>query len=489
MLPHPTARNAAMSMAFEDVTTYASHYAPSTASSSTAYQGSQGQIDTDSVPKIALDEGAFEDIHLTTRSRDPSPLRSGIGSRLLSTLSNAQPAAAALSRSGSVIHSRAKSWAALVPKLNPTNNTPSPDRIPGEVHYQQPNRIFGDLFNGESAPIRLGIPTSPVKERDEIEFVMEYRPTFTERPQRPHGRRRNAGQSDSPTNTRTSWFGRKTSLASPPAPASKSDDLSNLDIHAALFPHGPADPLSPHAFNDLLLNATSLLQRLQTAYKEKVDFIASMQPEMDAQREEVEEAETRSRHLKMQLEDLSRQAQEQLQINRDLTESLMQEKTKARTVRVVRAPSERDIDERDEEHDEDEDNTPRRRKRGSAASASDSGFESDADSSSLFSAGVETPPISLHRLPRTPEYESAAWPNFKLVGPRDRPASGLSRTISRSPLSSVVAAGKYGAGDDASGWATVEKLRGENNSLRSQMDDMQRTLQGCIDFVGTVCNP
>ncbi|KAK6437133.1 hypothetical protein LTR95_006669 [Oleoguttula sp. CCFEE 5521] len=241
----------------------------------------------------------------------PSPpvlaARPALTSRLLSSITTSQPAASALTRSGSLLHSRAKSIAAYVPRLNSSST--------GSVEPRQhsPNRLFGDLFNGESAPVRLGVAaSSPTKEKEETEFVMEYRPSLTERPSirsRQTSMVHHAPQSAG----KTSWFSRRitTSPIVPVSiPATEQNDLATLNIHTALFPHGRSDELTPHAFNDLLLNATSLLGRMQTAYKSKVDFMASVQPELEAQREEVEEAETRSRHLKLQLEDMARRAQE-----------------------------------------------------------------------------------------------------------------------------------------------------------------------------------
>jgi hypothetical protein len=259
-----------------------------------------------------------------------------------------------------------------------------------------------------------------------------------------------------PQPQKTSWFSRRATSTS--IPKHPSDELANVNINASLFPNGTVDPLNPAAFNDLLLNATNLLQRMQTAYKEKLAYISTIQPEIDAQREEVEEAETRSTHLKMQLEDMGRQAQEQETAMQEMARQLSEEKMKAqeareaaRTVRLV-------------PRDSDEEQTPRRRKRISGGSASDSGFESDLDS--VFSAaspsGAETPMTapSIH-----------AWQ-----------AKGQDGVVGR--------AGNHGAGKrlgaENAAWATVEALRSENLDLRTQMEEMQRTLQGCIDFVGSV---
>ena len=431
--------------------------------SSTAYTGSDGYINDVASSFLELEKDELDDSYLTASSKLLAPTREGLGSRLLSSLSNAQPAAAALRRSGSVLHARTRSWAAYVPKLNtPVNTTPE--------KQHSPNKLFGDLFNGESAPVRIGVPGSPTKE--ETEFIMEYRPSLTERPIR-RLKRTETGSLPTPTSaSKLSWFGRKQSL---PAPiTSAQDEILNMNINNNLFPDGPADPLSPYAFNDLLLNATNLLQRMQTAYREKVDYIDSMQPEMDVQKEEVEEAETRAEHLKLQLEDMGRRAQEQERVNQELTEELSETKHKLQGVRES-APTIKLVQ---NDHDQNND-TIRRRKRASAGSASDSGFESDADTvSSVFSGGMVFQPRTNIR----PEYHGIPW-EINSNDIQDRHTLSRGSTISeRSETSRMSRLGNNGG----AAWATVEQLRNENHALSKQVQEMQHTLQECIDLVGNV---
>jgi len=388
----------------------------------------------------------------------------------LSTLSNGQ-SGSALKRSGSVLHSRAKSIAAYVPKLSPST---APETV--DQHPQQPNRIFGNLFNGESAPVHLGLaPPSPTKEESEI--IMEYKPAFTERPAA--RRRQSTAQSkDVSTGTRASgWFNRKATPSSAPAPP--QDEILAVNINNALFPHGPADQLSPHAFNDLLLNATSLLQRMQAAYKQKVDYIASIQPEIDAQKEEVEEAETRSRHLKIQLEDMSRKADEQATSMQELCVQLAEERVKVQDAREQAQNASKLVRLGDDE------DTPRRRKRGSAGSASDSGFESDAEyADSVISAGGRTP-LSPPTVMLTPDLDRSRWQSNpgRVSGRPDLLRQSTSR-LSRLAVSSN-GHDRHGDGESVA-WDAADNLRSENRNLRKQVEEMRKTLQGCIDFVNIV---
>ncbi len=75
----------------------------------------------------------------------------------------------------------------------------------------------------------------------------------------------------------------------------------------------------------------------------------------------------------------------------------------------------------------------------------------------------------------TPAYDGREWAP-------SRP--GLSRQSTMSGYSAMA----YNGGKDlaAAEWTSAEVLRGENARLRRQVEDMQRSLQGCIDFVGGV---
>ncbi|CAK4030999.1 Hypothetical predicted protein [Lecanosticta acicola] len=438
--------------------------------SSTAYYGAAGNLGhphspSPNTPDITLDY--YQDC----RDHDPSsssPTKEGIASRLCNL-----PTAAALTRSGSVLHSRAKSWTSYVSKLNTGNNNQSSSS--DRSHNRQSN-IFGHLFHGESAPVHLGVPTSPTKENEESEFVMEYKPGFTERPN-PRHERKTSTHISAPTPAtkggKLSWFNRKQTQPAPASDDTTKDEILTMNLNTSLFPHGPADPLSPQAFNDLLLNATNLLHRMQTAYKEKMDYIASIQPEIDAQKEEVEEARTRSEHLKLQLEDIGRQHQEQKQVNRELVDAIAEQKMQLQEVRE-QSKTIRVVGNEDNRQDEEDEDQRRQRKRGSAGS--DSGFESDTETSSLFSTGMETP--MSHRQPNflltTPENHHYDTRRFSQQSTAYSKASSSSSSTQQQP--------QRLNGD------VLEKTRlmAENEALRMRIDQMTAQFQGAIDFVHDV---
>lgn len=205
---------------------------------------------------------------------------------------------------------------------------------------------------------------------------------------------------------------------------------------------------------------------MQNAYREKVEFLESIRPEMEAQKEEVAEAQTRAEHLKMQLEDLGQRAEEQKQVNLELVQQIAEEKVKsqevANTIRLVRSDAHGGADDES-----------RRGKRRSAGSAADSGFESDTDRdtdvSSVFSSGIQTP-VSIHQpqvmLPAENMYDGSSW------------------NITPTPKTGYERVNNLAGGNNARGaWATIEQLRHENAGLRTENESLKDGLQGVIDFV------
>ncbi|PQE32068.1 transport SEC61 subunit alpha protein [Rutstroemia sp. NJR-2017a WRK4] len=108
--------------------------------------------------------------------------------------------------------------------------------------------------------------------------------------------------------------------------ALNTDEYLTLDIQASLFPSGQIDPFSPAAFKNLLANAEGLLQKLQTAYKLRTIEFHELKAEKEAQAEELEEAETRTKHLKLQLQDMVKKMNEQDTAIEDMVMQLATEK-------------------------------------------------------------------------------------------------------------------------------------------------------------------
>lgn len=121
-------------------------------------------------------------------------------------------------------------------------------------------------------------------------------------------------------------------------PGNAEYEISNLDVEAALFPGGaPAagDAFSPAAYKNLQVNAVALVRRLQNAFTEQAGTLRELTAEREADRDELDEATTRARHLKMQLEDMAYKAADQERAMRELLDELATERRK--TVKLLAA--------------------------------------------------------------------------------------------------------------------------------------------------------
>lgn len=239
---------------------------------------------------------------------------------------------------------------------------------------------------------------------------------------------------------------------------------------------------------------------MQAAYREKQSYIASIQPDLDAQREECEEAETRAQHLRVQLEDMSRVAVEQETLIAEMAEKLGEEKLRSEdareridklekekaqrsrkvSVRMV-TPDGRAEDQDVDDEDDDSSTSPstRKAKRASAGSrASDSGFESCEDT-----AYAESITSSLQTGTTTPETEER---EVKYGEARQVAFDKVRANNIRSNVWSRGGSAAYPATQALRDTAVVESLRGENEMLRRRVGEMERSLQGCIDLVSAV---
>ncbi|RMZ91431.1 hypothetical protein DV736_g1322, partial [Chaetothyriales sp. CBS 134916] len=125
--------------------------------------------------------------------------------------------------------------------------------------------------------------------------------------------RRPSGPRTAPNSTGLSRFSffRKPPQSQLSLTAEGYDELSQLDIREALFPDGKPDELSPLAFKNLQLHAEGTLQRFQTAHIEQQKMLKSVTAAKTAQADDLEAAETRNEHLKLQLAEMAERAAEQ----------------------------------------------------------------------------------------------------------------------------------------------------------------------------------
>lgn len=352
-----------------------------------------------------------------------------------------------LSRKAS-LHARARSLAGFVPALNPSNT----EEVQGSSRSPpRNNRSLADIFT----PRRSSI--APSETDQESEYIMPYKSSFTGGPGRQPEPQAPAPR---PTGLRNfSWFGStKTAPVSPPPQSESTVGLDLLNpATSLLFPVGLPTDKTPATFDELLHNAEFLINRLQVAYKEQASALQAARAERDAQIEETEEASTRARHLKLQLDDLAARSAEQAATNRALAEELAAEKQRRHE---------------DREHYErmahQNDLTPRRNRHSGASSlASDSGFESEADTASSCSRPIT--PTSPH--PHNYTLNNDRWSSAMEPIKEARPISRDS-TTARIPGRTCEI--------DAGVWVF---MRDEKARLERRVQELEGVLDGCLDLI------
>ena len=315
------------------------------------------------------------------------------------------------------------------------NDKGSPQRSPS------PLRI-STWFQGESAPVSLGMASSPTKESSDP--ISSPAKSISD-PLKPN----------KANSFFSSLFASKTTVTTLQPQDVVRDEFYNLDIKRAIQPHGPTDPFSPSSFKNLEQNAEGLLARMQIAYRQKVHSIANVRAEQEVQEEELEEARTRAQHLKLQLDTLSSRLDERNQEMDRLIKELKEEKqlrqeemTRNRTIRFVN------------------EDTPFDRQTRSRAS-----LGSNASIPSMLSDGGSTPSdlsdTSMHGFgamssPHTPR--SVAWPQDLQYD-----SSGQSHKSS----------GQTDHTPDQEASARIQ----ENIELRSRVGHLEKELDGCLEIL------
>jgi hypothetical protein len=263
-----------------------------------------------------------------------------------------------------------------------------------------------------------------------------------------------------------------------PAYHNADDELLNLNISQSLFPHGPADPLAPSSFNDLLANAEALLSRYQKSYRQLSTALVDAQSEQSAQDDELEEAETRARHLKMQLETMAARANEQDEQMRSLMEDLAFERRARQEEEAARVHQSACTCQE----------TPRRRNRVSNSHASvDSGFESECetDAASVFSRTCLSPTGT----DRSSLLEADAHETTPKARSPQLSQRGAAYDKPHVPVN--LQAGGWGCtncegGKQAAVWGRLAREREDNRSLRQRVETLEEAVESALDVVGGV---
>jgi hypothetical protein len=413
----------------------------------------------------------------------------------------------------------------------------------------KPSRGLAGWFSGTSNSIAVGVPVDNISINEPP--LEERRPSVPSTPtSSPAKLRKMATNSTttpdsslSPLHLRTppgtkSVFSFFTSPKTPtkaaphPTDAYRDDEFLTLDIHASLFPAGTIDPFSPASFKNLLTNAEGLLSRLQTAYKQRVAHLREIAAESEAQRDELEEAETRAQHLKQQLADMAARVEEQDGTLKSILEELMAEKqaraeereARTRSIVLIRAGKVAEMPAVPNAPDAESDGRQRRPsedlevdagtlRRKYKRDSRDSVFESDessAETESVFSrcispeSGISS--ISGSSAISTPEVAQAAFGkvhsrnsvipgaglDFSGPPPPVRRKSVFERTLSaaRGEVDEVEkeAVAPYlcencEGKDSGSAWKAVKGLRDENKDLKRKVGELEGVVESTLDFM------
>ncbi|KAL2075040.1 hypothetical protein VTL71DRAFT_8820 [Oculimacula yallundae] len=386
-------------------------------------------------------------------------------------------------------------------------------------------------FTGSSAPVTVGVS---IVNQEDTSMVRE---TSPQRPATKLQKRATEPIATSPKANNGgmfNFFSQKSPAKSQTVqiPAELNDDeFLTLDVTASLFPNGEPsaqDPFSPAAFKNLLMNAEGLLLKLQTAYKIRTLSLHELSAEKEAMSEELEEAETRAKCLKSQLDDMAHQMSMKDTAIAELAAELAAEKqaraeeklAREQSIALVSARAERDrkhgsnsnmsIDTTGE--DLGISASGRRRNRTSGGSSSDSGSDFEADS--VFdSASRSRSPTSTFTMSSvsiaetvdsigTPEIMQASVAHM-VPNPGMNPGrpkltqqkSTFQKILSgmgSTPVEEVrdpydgIGMGEEGCsnccGKDASmAWDAVGLMRAENKGLKERVGELEIAVEGALD--------
>lgn len=367
---------------------------------------------------------------------------------------------------------------------------------------------FADRSESESEEVNVGIALSQIKRKmDPFEPPIS---SLTHRPAR-------AVQRRPPSITRFPFFSRSASVQESSSPDYPSDEFIDLNIQATLFPNGQADSYSPAAFNSLAQKAERLLSRLQAAYKECKMSLREITAEKETQAEELEGCQMRTRHLQMQLDQMTAKFAEQDQAMMNLVDELAWEKQSKQQQEEQRTPKRGARATTTARANRTYKNAPEisettEARRGSDISTlsviSDSGFESDEENSKNM-VGVKhqdtpSPSVSAKSVsptnardfalltslpPPTIPYPLATAQPSRPKAPPVR-APGLVSSVHKNPAWTSTLRNPFETscsncqGVRASeAWNVVNVLQDENRGLKERLGHLESSLDGCLDLV------
>ncbi|KAI4191741.1 MAG: hypothetical protein LQ346_004625 [Caloplaca aetnensis] len=397
-----------------------------------------------------------------------------------------------------------------VPTLThqPASNTHlTPDLPPLVTHDLQqshprparPASKLADWFSGESEPMSFALIPSPTKET----------PDPVDQPITPSTHVHGAGErmsasrtaSKPPLISRFSLFGPKSKHPQMKVAISElHDEWHDLDVRTAINHTSlpDSDPFSPSAFKNLQQNAEGLLLKLQAAYKQRSQALHDVLAEKEAEAEELEGAEMRSKHLKLQLDDMTTKLAEQDQAMMDLVDQLAQEKQARREADDALQAQQTAAGHLDHGSSNGDDLHTERTWKSRTSTASELSTESEGScAESLFSRhGATSPAMSMSSVstmnsPETQHHQAPAKPNQRhppvpetsppFLGPR---LLGIrTKAIKAQPPTSTANCVQCNGHGDSEAWDLVGILKLENQGLKTRVGQLESTVDDCLNMV------
>ncbi|KAJ9641175.1 hypothetical protein H2204_002853 [Knufia peltigerae] len=319
-------------------------------------------------------------------------------------------------------------------------------------------------FEGSSEPVNITLVPSPRKEKTDPLVETENMDNIFSAS---HGSREDnltrRRPQERPTNASTSRFSffRK-STVSVPHETLGEDELVNMNVEEALYPHGRPDEYSPAAFKNLEQNAEGTIRRFQHAYTEQQLSLRQTTSTKNVQSDELEAAQTRNEHLKMQLQEMAERATEQERMIAQLRSELAAQQSSLATFRSQQQQSVRMVS--DDGSNEPDSTTPRsryRRKRSSDISTSgESELGSDVSSVvSVFSEPLSSVPS------RTTSIIASPVSKISTIGGREQDCPNC-----------------HGMHTNEA-WDVMNVMRAESTALKQRIAQLESAQDDALDFL------
>jgi hypothetical protein len=344
-------------------------------------------------------------------------------------------------------------------------------------------------FNGTSDPVNITLIPSPSKERSDptLESANMWRASIasnsteslTQQSSSSTQKRLSLLNSPSTTAPSASKFGffRKAPQLPEKHGPDLSDELANLHIEAALYPGGRPTDFSPAALKNLQVNAEGTLARFQKAYQENLRALRAVTSEKLVQADELEAAQTRNEHLKLQLTEMAERAVEQEKAILLLQQELEAERQRRRDEDEARKQSIRLVPGDTLTNYGSVGGSalpPRRKNRVSEASSlnpSESGSSSADSVFSEASPGPYSPATSAGASPVLKHVSMIAMNNAQSLHTGSLRSQTESSECKRCQVSPSEA------------WAVVDIVQLESRALKRRIAELESAQQDALDFL------